>query len=77
MDCLLSYFGPGGSAYEDTRVVDMLDCEPINHPGLEKLLLHIKETWIKEVGPLEEVDDFFIYHAVCPFSTYTLTILSH
>ena len=35
----------------------MLDSEPINHPGLEKLLLHIEETWIKEVGPLEEVGD--------------------
>ena len=35
----------------------MLDGKLINCPGLEKLLLHIEETWIKEVGPLEEVDD--------------------
>ena len=53
MDHLLGCFGPSGSAYEDSHVVNMLDGEPINHPGLKRLLLDIKETWIKERGPLE------------------------
>ena len=53
VDQLLSYFGPGGSAYKDTHVVNMLDSDPIDHPGLKRLLTHIKETWTKEVGPLK------------------------
>ena len=57
VDHLLGCFGPSGSAYEDSHVVNMLDGDPINCSGLERLLLHIKETWIKERGPLEEPEE--------------------
>lgn len=56
IDQLLCYIGPRGSAYEDICVIDMLDSDPIDCPGLKRLLTHIEETWIKEVGPLEELD---------------------
>ena len=55
MECLLSYFSSGGICCEDIHVLDMLDGDPINHPGLKRLLMHIEEIWIKEMGPLEEV----------------------
>ena len=48
MEHLLSYFSSGGSCYEEIHVLDMLDGNPIDHPGLMRLR-------IKEMGPLEEV----------------------
>ena len=47
MECLLSYFGSGGICCEDIHVLDKLDGDPINHPGLKRLLMHIEEIWIK------------------------------
>lgn len=56
MNSLLGYFGSRGSMYEDTQVMDMLEGELIDRPHLERLLLSIEETWMKEVGFPEEAD---------------------
>lgn len=57
MNRLLSYFGPKGSLYEDARVLDVLDNDPIDRPVLDRLLLSIEETWIRENGPLDQETD--------------------
>ena len=51
MDNLLGYFGHNGSLYKDVCVVDMLEGCSIDHPGLERLLVSIEETWMNDMGP--------------------------
>lgn len=42
--------------YEDTRVMDALEGDPIDQPRLKRLLVAIERTWMKDVGPLEEME---------------------
>ena len=51
MDNLPGYFSHNGSLYKEVCVVDMLEGCLIDHPGLERLLVSIKESWMNDMGP--------------------------
>ena len=49
MDNLHGYFSHSGSLYKEVCVVDMLEGCLIDHPGLERLLVSIEESWMNDM----------------------------
>lgn len=45
---LMDEFGPNGSSYVDSRIIDMLEEEPVDEDGMLLLLRQIKSDWVKD-----------------------------
>lgn len=70
---LMGYFGPEGTVYD--HVMDLLEGEPIDHPALEQLLVHIETTWKKEKGNPEEYSRNSQCHVLSTLHFYNLLML--
>lgn len=59
---LIDQFGPDGYHYTDAWVEDMLEQDPVDEAGLCHLLYHIRDTYIKDYG----MDDYMQQLAPAP-----------